>query len=146
MEWPAKILNRSFKKLLVHVGQSMYRKGTEAAELLEWASDKSIRKCHCVIHRQILRNKVQHVPLRVATAAVNHIRNKFTETQNILGASSTGWYRIWWIDVPQANSLADSESNDSALYEHQQWNPLFPWRFTRRIFQDGIRNYVLFFV
>jgi len=33
---------------------------------------------------------LQHVTLRVATAAANHIRNKFAETQNIPGASSRG--------------------------------------------------------
>jgi len=33
---------------------------------------------------------LQHVTLRVATAVVSHIRNKFAETQNILGASSRG--------------------------------------------------------
>ena len=36
---------------------------------------------------------VKHVILRVATSAADHIRNKFTETQNIPGASSRGWYR-----------------------------------------------------
>jgi hypothetical protein len=72
------------KKLLVDGDKSMFTKGTDAAVLLEWASDKPIRK------DLMQQGTFQHVMLRVATVAANHIRNKFTETQNFLGAFSRG--------------------------------------------------------